>query len=144
MLEVFRELAAMGKAVIISSHHMADLVDVCDRIAVMAAGQITSVGTVPELIRELEVAQRVRLAVLGDEDLAQRILSQTPYVTDIEVSRTSFTFTCGGGRAAQALLVQELVRAGVKVVQFAPANQPLHDLLAGATKTPVSPDQYKP
>jgi ABC-2 type transport system ATP-binding protein len=144
MLEVFRELAAMGKAVLIASHALGDLVDVCDRIGLMAAGRLTTVGTVPELIRELEVTQRLRLVVLDEPELAQRLLSQLPQVEDVEGSHLTFTFTYHGGRAAQAELLRKLVEGGVSVAQFSPLSQPLHELLASAPPTPVSPDQYKP
>jgi len=144
MLEVLRELAVMGKTLVIASHALADLVDVCDRIGLMAAGQLTSVGTVPELIRELEITQRLRLVVLDEPELAHRILTQTPQVTDVEASHLALTFTYRGGRAAHAELLQQLMSSGVKVAQFAPLSQPLHELLASAPPTPVSPDQYKP
>ncbi len=144
MLEVFRELASMGKAIVISSHALGDLVDVCDRIGLMAAGQLTAIGTVPELIRELEVTQRLRLVVLDEPELAHRILVQTPHVADLEVSHTALTFTYQGGRAAQAELLRQLMDGGVKVAQFAPVPQPLHELVAAAPPTPVSPDQFKP
>ncbi|HVA25994.1 MAG TPA: ABC transporter ATP-binding protein [Chloroflexota bacterium] len=144
MLEVFRELALMGKAVIISSHALGDLVDVCDRIGLMAAGQLTALGTVPELIREMEVGQRLRLAVVDEPELAHRMLLQTPHVTDLEVSHTALTFSYQGGREAQAELLRRLLEGGVKVVQFAPITQSLHELVASAPSTPVSPDQDRP
>ncbi|MBV9120872.1 MAG: ABC transporter ATP-binding protein, partial [Chloroflexi bacterium] len=109
MLEVFRELASMGKAVIISSHHMADLVDVCDRIGLMSTGQLTTQGTVPELIRELEVTAHVRLVVLDEPERAQRILMEIPAVTNLEMAHLSFSFDCQGGRAAQASTLAALV-----------------------------------
>lgn len=144
MLEVFRELAAMGKALLIASHALSDLVDVCDRIGLMAAGQLTTVGTVPELIRELEVTQRLRLVVLEEPELAHRLLSQIPHVSHLEVSHLTLTFSYQGGRAAQAELLRKLIEAGAKVAQFSPIVQPLHDLLASAPLTPVSPDQFRP
>jgi ABC-2 type transport system ATP-binding protein len=144
MLEVFRELASMGKAVVISSHALSDLVDVCDRIGLMAAGQLTAVGTVPELIREMEVSQRLRLVVVQEPELAHRILMQTPRLSDLEVSHLTLTFAYEGGREAHAQLLAQLVQAGVKVAQFAPISQPLHELVASAPPTPVSPDQYRP
>ena len=144
MLEVFRELAAMDRAVIIASHQLADLVDVCDRIGLMAAGQLTSVGSVPQLIRGLEVAERMRLVVLAEPELAHRILLETSSVTDIALSHNSCEFVCQGGRPAQAELLAKLVNGGVKVAQFAPVAQPLHELVAAAPPTPVSPDQAEP
>jgi len=144
MLEVFRELASIGKAVVIASHALGDLVDVCDRIGLMAAGQLTTTGTVPELVRELEVTERLRLVVLDEPELAHRLLSETPHLSDLEVSHLSLTFTYQGGRAAQAALLQQLITGGAKVAQFAPVSQPLHELIASAPPTPVSPDQFRP
>ncbi|MBV8281563.1 MAG: ABC transporter ATP-binding protein [Candidatus Eremiobacteraeota bacterium] len=141
MLEVFRELASLGKAVFIASHHLADLVDVCDRVGLMAAGQLTAVGTVPELIRRLDVAERLRLVVLTEPEVAHRILLQTSSVADIEISHHSFSFVFHGGREGQAELLSQLVLGGVKVAQFAPVAQPLHEMVAGSSATPVSPDQ---
>jgi hypothetical protein len=110
----------------------------------MAAGQLTTIGTVPELIRELEVTQRLRLVVLQEPDLAHRLLSQMPHVSEVEVSHLTVTFTYHGGRTAQADLLRQLVETGVKVSQFSSISQPLHELVASAPSTPVSPDQYKP
>jgi len=144
MLEVFRELASMEKAVVISSHALGDLVDVCDTIGLMAAGQLTAVGTVPELIRQLEVTQRLRLVVVEQPELAQRLLSEAPNVSELELQHTTLTFTYQGGRAAQAELLRQLMAGGVQVAQYAPVSQPLHELLASAPPTPVSPDQARP
>ncbi len=144
MLEVFRELASMDKAVVISSHALGDLVDVCDRIALLAAGQLTAVGTVPELIRQLDVTSRLRLVVVNEPELAYRLLSEMPHVSELELEHTILTFIYQGGREAQAELLRTLMNAGVKAAQFAPVSQPLHELLASAPQTPVSPDQYKP
>ncbi len=144
MLEVLRELASMGKAIVMSSNAIGDLVDVCDRIGLMAAGQLTAVGTVPELVRELEVAHRMRLVVLQDADVALRVLNESSDVTEVEASRNWFSFTCHGGQAGQAQLLTQLIAAGVKVAQYAPMQQPLHELVASAPPTPVSPDQSRP
>lgn len=56
----------------------------------------------------------------------------------------TLTFTYRGGRTAQADLLRQLMGNGVKVAQYAPVSQPLHELLASAPPTPVSPDQFKP
>jgi hypothetical protein len=99
---------------------------------------------VPELIRDLEVAERVRLVVLGEPEVAHRILTASTSVRDIDVSHNSFSFICQGGRAAQAELLAQLVQGGVSVAQFAPISQPLREMIAAAPATPVSPDQSQP
>ncbi|MHB8620947.1 MAG: ABC transporter ATP-binding protein [Chloroflexota bacterium] len=144
MLEVLRELGSIGKTIVISSHSIGELVDVCDRIGLMAAGQLTNVGTVPELIREIDPIQRARLVVLREEDRARNVLGDLPAVDEIELDGRTLTFLCHGGQAAMAEALERLVAAGIKVAQFGPVGQPLHELIASSSRTLPSIEQSRP
>ncbi|MDE3074832.1 MAG: ABC transporter ATP-binding protein [Chloroflexota bacterium] len=144
MLEVFRELGGIGKAVLISSHAIGELVDVCDRIAIMAAGQLTAVGTVPELTVQLEANQRARLSVLGGADQAHELLRRMEGVSDVELGQGSISFSCQGGQGALADILRELVLAGVRVVQFSSPAQPLTEMVGAMPKTVPSQEQLRP
>ncbi len=143
-LEVLRELAAIGKTIVISSHAIGEMVDVCDRIGIMAEGHLKSLGTVPELIRELDPAQPVRLVVLKDAEAAQKILADLPEVSEVEGQGHAITFLCHGGQAALADVLRALVQAGVAVVQFGTPAQPVEDLISAAPRTEASREQSQP
>jgi ABC-2 type transport system ATP-binding protein len=55
--DVIRELGRKGKTVLLSSHMLADVEDVCDRVSVLYGGQTRITGSVDELLAERERTQ---------------------------------------------------------------------------------------
>lgn len=47
--EQIRQLKAMGKTIMLASHDMAEVEDLCDRIAILSGGKIAFIGTVEQL-----------------------------------------------------------------------------------------------
>ncbi|MFH0909356.1 MAG: ABC transporter ATP-binding protein [bacterium] len=68
-------LARRGKTVLLSSHLLADVEDVCDRVAILYNGRIQAMGTINDLLEE---RSRYRVTLPGElaPDTLQRILSQ--------------------------------------------------------------------
>jgi len=58
--DLLRALARRGKTVLLSSHLLADVEDVCDRIAILYNGQVQAMGSIHELLEE---AERFRLTL---------------------------------------------------------------------------------
>ena len=50
VLELVRELAAEGRAVVVSSHIMGEVEMLCPRVGVMASGRVVAEGSIPELL----------------------------------------------------------------------------------------------
>jgi len=57
MKELILKLKAEGKTVVMSSHLLADVQDVCDRIAILYQGELKVLGTVKELLETKEESQ---------------------------------------------------------------------------------------
>lgn len=55
-------LSARGKTILICSHHLADMEDICDRVAILLDGHIVAQGAVPELLND---PGRLQLTVQG-------------------------------------------------------------------------------
>lgn len=53
--ELIRELRGRGKAVLISSHLLGELENVCDRVAFLSEGKLLNEGTLEDLLREKDV-----------------------------------------------------------------------------------------
>lgn len=54
MKELIRTLARRGKTILLSSHLLADVEDVADRVAILYAGQLQAIGAIAELLEEKE------------------------------------------------------------------------------------------
>ncbi len=65
-LELFRKLAEQGKCVLLSSHELDELEKLTDHVAIMAAGRVVAVGTLPH-IRELLNDQPLSIRIQADD-----------------------------------------------------------------------------
>jgi ABC-2 type transport system ATP-binding protein len=119
----FRELLAslrdQGKAIIVSSHILADLAEYCTHIAIMEHGRILRGGTVAEVANQAgheRCAYRVTLArATGD---ALRRLEGISGLTAMHVDGDRMTFEFDRDPAAAAALLEQLIRAGLPVAAF--------------------------
>lgn len=64
---LFRELAARGKCLLVSSHELEELEKLTDHVAIMAHGRIAAVGTVPQ-IRDLLDDHPLSILVASDRN----------------------------------------------------------------------------
>ena len=83
--EVVRELGRMGKAVVISSHILAELADLCTHIAIVDGGQVVTAGTVEEVTRRLHGGRSVRVQVLDEGERLRDLLLSRPDVHAVEL-----------------------------------------------------------
>jgi ABC-2 type transport system ATP-binding protein len=70
MKDLILALARRGKTVILSSHLLADVEDVCDRVAILYGGRIQAMGTLRELLTKPD-RLRITTPVLSRETLAR-------------------------------------------------------------------------
>jgi ABC-2 type transport system ATP-binding protein len=154
--ELLRALADQGKAVLISSHILTELAEICDSCAIIEQGRLLATGKVAELLAQgpsghaaLELS--VRLAVAGAEEeaayaRAERLLLEQPQVGRVaregQVLRVRLELEGGAGReqldAAAARLLAALVGAGLPVCAFGQRERNLEDAFMTVTKGRVA------
>jgi ABC-2 type transport system ATP-binding protein len=119
----FRQLLAslrdQGKAIIVSSHILADLAEYCTHIAIMERGRMLSYGTVSDVAgagaRDI-CTYRVRLARAVD-DLPARLAALNVENAG-NVAHDSFSFDATNDPAVAARRLAELIAAGLPVAEF--------------------------
>ena len=139
--ELLRELRAMGKTILISSHILPELEELCTSVAIVDRGQVLAQGRVAEIERRLRFGAvlRVRLMLEGDALEAAR----DGFASDPDVASSTLlddgTIELGfrGDDAASARLLAESVAAGLPIVSFARAASDLEELFLQVT----SPDR---
>jgi ABC-2 type transport system ATP-binding protein len=68
--EKIRELKTQGKTVVLSGHLLADMQDICDRIAILHRGELKELGRVGDLLKVQDVTQ-VKARDLSPEAIAE-------------------------------------------------------------------------
>jgi len=132
--EMISKLAQTGKAVLISSHILTELAEVCDKIAIIETGRLLAVGTVDEISARSEAVSRVRLRTLGASQPLLDWLAARSDVTDIIVDGSLVTLNHDGGPQQQAELLKQIVEAGIEIVEFASKTKSLEDVFLHVTE----------
>jgi len=126
-----RRLAAEGTAIIVSSHILSELADMCTTLCVMNQGKILAAGPVDAVRDQLGNADRtLAVTVLpGSEAEAERVLQALPSVQELIIHGARLSFRFHGGGEAQAALLETLLDARVKVRTFEEQKSSFEDIL---------------
>ena len=146
--ELIRLLARQGKAVLISSHILADLQEICDAVAILELGRVVASGAVKDIKRQVqhqvdakarETGQRalVELRLAAPVPRFASILAEQAEVSDVDLHELAAAFQAPADPAAQAALLARLVAAGLPVCHFASRDTNLEDLFMHLTEGKV-------
>ena len=135
--ELLRELRSMGKTIVISSHILPELEELCTSVAIVDRGQVLAQGRVSEIEQRLRFGAVLRMQLLleGDELAAARDrLAAEPDVASATILPDG-TVELGfrGDDAAAARLLASVVAAGLPVASFARAASDLEELFLQVT-----------
>ena len=152
--ELLRALADQGKAVLISSHILTELAEICDTCAIIEQGRLLATGRVADLLAQSQTGAgtelTLRLAVGAEGEAAyeraERVVLEQPRVGQVSREpgqlRVRLELEPGAGPAqvdaAAAALLAALVSAGLPVCAFSPRERNLEDAFMTVTKGRVA------
>jgi ABC-2 type transport system ATP-binding protein len=132
--ELLRELKRMGKTIMISSHILSELEEICDRIGIIERGQFVFSGTIAEIRPRLGIHSKVRVKVLGDESRAVELLTALPQIQQVDVVGDYLSVTFREGETTDGIIARTLVNGGVDLVYLQPEQLKLDDAFLQLTK----------
>ncbi|MBN2311085.1 MAG: ABC transporter ATP-binding protein [Candidatus Hydrogenedentes bacterium] len=132
--ELLKTLRDMGKTILISSHILSELGDMCNKIGIIEHGQLLAHGDYREILSGLRMEREIRLRVLEGADRAAEILAETPGLNNVDRSGNEFHFESTIVREALADVLHRLIQSGVKVLFFEEEEGTLEDVFLHVTK----------
>jgi ABC-2 type transport system ATP-binding protein len=111
--ELLKELHRMGKTILISSHILPELADLCTSIGILEQGELVFQGSVREALRRAQTGAVVRVVTPDDQQTAERVLAALPHVESVrardgELVLTLDTETNDFSFIAEAMLAHRL------------------------------------
>jgi len=84
MRELLKELRRMGKTIIISSHILHELAELCTTVGIIERGELLFHGTIEEIVRRTKTGTRVEIVVPARSEDAATVLGRLPQVGGVE------------------------------------------------------------
>ena len=137
MREILKELQRMGKTIIISSHILPELTELCSMIGIIDEGRMKASGTVQEITRGLSAGRRLRITVIAEKDAAMEILEPLPAVKHVSSVNGTIEAEYEGDEVIASDILFALTQAGIRVSSFTPLDGGLEDAFLRATSEEV-------
>lgn len=113
--DLILQLSSLGKTIIVSSHILPELQEICSHVAIMEAGRLLASGTPNEIVSGLQTGRRVAVRY------ADGTMEEHTVIDDLD----------------QAALLRRLITDGRDVVEFAERGSGLEDLFMRITRGTV-------
>jgi ABC-2 type transport system ATP-binding protein len=126
--ELLKQLHAMGRTIIISSHILTEMADFCTSIGILERGQLLASGRVEDILRRLQPALRLEIEVTKGLESLMKLLSAHAAVEQIETYDSRVRCRWHAGREELPELHRGIVAAGVDLVALAVKTDNLEDI----------------
>ncbi len=126
--EMLKQLHAMGRTVLISSHILTEMADFCTSIGILEQGKLLASGRVEDILHELQPGLRLEIEVAGEPDGVLELLRGHAGVQQLENSNSRIRCRWRAGRDALPELHRALVQRGVNLISFAVKTDNVEDI----------------
>lgn len=134
MRDIMKRLKADGKTILISSHILPELADMCDEIAVLDKGKLIAHGNVHAIQAQLQGEKTLHITVSSGGEVALTLLSSNECVKEPTIRQQTLSFTFRGNDLQQTALLRSLLDADVGVLTVQQEVFDLEDIFIAITK----------
>ena len=131
MRNLLRELANDGKTILISSHVLTELQDLCDEIGMMKDGEMVVTGSIEEITRDRSSSRIIEIELIQPSARVEEIAVEWPTTSNlspINNSSTLFEISHSGDKNDLSKFLIKLVEENQEVVSFSTRKSKVEDL----------------
>lgn len=142
MRDILKHLKSMGKTILISSHILPELAEMCDEIGVLERGRLIARGNVNTIQDQLMADKEIIVKMLGDIEPAVRFFEEDPNVTAIEKEANEgiVKFYFKGTREEQIALLKKAYLSDLAIYSATEVEKDLEDVFMAITKGAAAHD----
>ena len=115
---IIGDLHEQGKTILLSSHMLSELPDMCTDLGIMDAGKMMMEGDMEDIMRRITGSNPIRITVMDGVAPTRAILARKAQVKSISQSGKTFMVHFSGSRTDEAELLAELIQSDIPVVEF--------------------------
>ncbi len=127
------QLASEGKAILVSSHILTELAEMCDQVGIIERGHLLAVGSVADIQRGSRSSLAVTIETIGQPAELAHFLSTQPLVSDVLQRANVISCQLTGSHVEQANLLRSIINANFLVTAFGATERSLEDVFMQIT-----------
>ncbi len=133
--ELLKALREQGKAILISSHILSELGEICDGVAFIKQGNLLRAGQLSSIIDSVQSYFTVMIRANGiDGETLVKYLREMPHVRETRILGNEVAASINGGEKEAGELLKSLLLRDVQIAEFRQHKTQLEDLFMNITK----------
>ncbi len=118
MKELLKNLRSMGKTIVISSHILSELSEMCNSIGIMNRGRLVAAGRIEDIMHELSGGTRIHIHIASGTEPAIRMLKEQAGVKVESVRENELIITYGGTDEEICALIGRMIQNEIVLTGF--------------------------
>ena len=135
--ELLRVLADRGKAILISSHILTELAEICNGAVIIERGRLLRAGSMEQIITGESPLRTIMIRAIGGPEALHKELLQVPTVHEVRVIGEEVEIRIDGKDEAHSDVLTHLIGRGFRIVDFRQQRIDLEDVFMNVTKGEV-------
>lgn len=131
---LLKELGKTGKTIMVSSHILPELADICNKVGIIEKGELLVSAEVAEVMRRVRQQPVLQIAVADRVDAAARLLEGHPLVERVDIQDGRLRATLVKDAVDFSELPTLLIQAGFKLKEFREEELNLETAFMALTK----------
>ena len=116
MRSLLKRLQELGKTILVSSHILPELADICNRVGIIEYGQLLAHGDVTDLLAQVRGRPIICITVQGDPEKSARLLEDCPGIAEVEVNNGTIRATLNDRTVDTSLLPARIIAGGERLI----------------------------
>lgn len=118
MRSVLRRLGQLGKTIVVSSHILPELADICNKVGIIDRGVLGYSGTVADVMKIVRQKTILQIALKQKQDEAAELLRKENSVEDVRIDKEQLVVTLRSGETEYTHLPTLLISKGFQLLRF--------------------------
>jgi ABC-2 type transport system ATP-binding protein len=115
MRELLKELQRRQKTILISSHILPELADLCNTVGIIEQGELLYSGPLADIVRKVRSGTVLHVGVADNQEQAAALLSQDPNIASVAANNGVMEVSLKEGISDYSFVPQRLITAGYRL-----------------------------
>lgn len=134
MKEILRNLSDMGKTILISSHILPELAEMCTSVGIVEKGKMVVTGTVDEIMSQFNNSNPLVMQFVQGQEETIRFLKENPSIENISIKGEKLYAGFRGTKQEEAELLKAMIEHGALLSSYGREEGNLESLFMQITE----------